>query len=295
MSLGQGISRELSLGEVISKTFELYRRDFVKYFVLFVVVEAVIGVVDTLVYGAFPLPSLPANATQQQILNWAPGFFGALFSLLVVIGVVLLVFYPIVYGGAVKMASNQIVGGQTELGASVRFAASKLVWMWALGLVVGIIVVLGMIALIVPGIILAIMFSLVLPALLIENRGVGGSMSRSRELVGHRWLKTFATLLVVGIILVIAAGIVNVIGGVFGSGSTVVSSVLSAFYLPVMPIALTVYYYSNLARISPSQESQMPMAPPTIVQPGMKFCPNCGTQVMSSATFCSKCGAKQPV
>ncbi|HXY56143.1 MAG TPA: DUF996 domain-containing protein [Nitrososphaerales archaeon] len=29
-------------------------------------------------------------------------------------------------------------------------------------------------------------------------------------------------------------------------------------------------------------------------QPGMKFCPSCGTQLNASATFCAKCGAKQP-
>ena len=34
-----GIKHELSLGEVISKTFEVYRPDFMKYFVLFAVVE----------------------------------------------------------------------------------------------------------------------------------------------------------------------------------------------------------------------------------------------------------------
>jgi len=28
--------------------------------------------------------------------------------------------------------------------------------------------------------------------------------------------------------------------------------------------------------------------------PGMKFCPSCGAQLAASATFCSKCGAKQP-
>ena len=27
---------------------------------------------------------------------------------------------------------------------------------------------------------------------------------------------------------------------------------------------------------------------------GMKFCPSCGAQLAASATFCSKCGAKQP-
>jgi ribosomal protein L40E len=295
VSSGEGITRELGLGEVISKTFELYRRDFLKYFVLFVVVEAIIGVVDTFAYSAFPLTTPPAGSTQQQILNWMPGFFGSLVALLAVVGIVALLFYPLIYGGAVKMASNEILSGQTDLGASARFVASKLVWMWALGVVVGIVVVLGLVALIVPGIILAIMFSLVLPVLLIENRGIGGCMSRSRELVGHRWLKTFATFLVLGIILAIAAGIADVIGGVFGPGSTFVSSVLSAFYLPVVPVALTVYYYSNLARISRPQGGQAPTAPSTVVQEEVKFCPSCGAQLTSSAVFCFKCGTKQPI
>jgi hypothetical protein len=203
------------------------------------------------------------------------------------------VFYPIIYGGAVKMASNEVVSGQAGLVTSIRFVASKLVWLWVLGLVVGIIVSLGLIALVVPGVVLAIMFSLVLPALLIENQGVGRSMSRSRELVGHRWLKTFATFLVLGIILVVAAAIVSVISGAFGPGSAVVSGVLSAFYLPVIPIALTVYYYSNLARITPFQGTQTSLGPSSVIQPGVKFCPSCGTQLAVPATFCSKCGAKQ--
>jgi hypothetical protein len=282
------------LGEVVSRTFELYRKAFAKYFVLFVVVEAVIGVIDTLAYGAFTLPTLPTNPTQQQFLNWAPGFFGTLFSLLVVVSIVALVFYPMIYETAVKMASDEITGGQADPQASIRFVASKLIRMWVLGLVVGVVVSLGLVALVVPGIVLAIMFSLALPVLLIENRGVRGCMSRSRELVGHRWLKTFATFLVFGVILAIAAAIVSVIGGAFGPGSTVVDDVLSASYLPVVPIALTVYYYSNSARTSPPQGTQIPMAPPTVIPPGMKFCSSCGTRLAASAVFCPKCGAKQP-
>ena len=293
MSSGQGIAGELSVGEVVSRTFDMYRQNFVKYFVLFVVFEAIIGVVDTWAYGAFVLPTLPSNPTPQQVFDWAPGFFGTLASLLAVVGLVTLVFYPMVYGSAVKMASDSISGGRADLGSSIRFVLSKLVLLWALGLVVGIIVFVGLVALIVPGIILGIMFSLVIPVLLIEGRGVTGSMSRSRELVGHRWLKTFIVFLVLGIIVVIAAAIVNAIGGAFGSGSVVVSGVLSAFYLPLLPIALTIYYYSNLARVMPQQAGQI-SAPSAVAQPGMKFCPSCGTQLVASATFCSKCGAKQP-
>lgn len=291
VSSDQGITRELGIGEVISKTFELYRRNFAKYFVLFVVVEAIIGIVNTLAYNAFSLPVLPSNATPQQVLNWLPGYLGSLFELGAVIAVVSLVFVPIAFGGTIKMASEEIEGKPVDVGASIKFALTKLVWMWALGLIVAIIVGLGLVALIVPGIILGIMFSLVFQALLIENKGIAGSLSRSRELVGHRWLKTFATFLIFGIIIAIIAAVVTAVSAPFGVANRVVSSVLSAFYQPILPVATTVYFYSNRARTSPAQPTSGPVVMPA---PGMKFCPNCGSQLEVAATFCSKCGAKQP-
>jgi hypothetical protein len=289
LAVDQGITRELSLGEVVSKTFELYRRNFAQYFALYLVVEAVIGAVSTLAYNAFVLPSLPGNPTAQQVANWFPGFAGTLAELVVSVGVVSLVFGTIAFGGTVKMASEEVENRSIDLGGAVKFAATKLLWMWVLGLLLGIIVALGFIALIVPGIILAVMFSLAFQALLIEGAGITGSMSRSRELVGHRWLKTFATFLVFVIIIGIASGVVSAISAPFGDASTLVSSVLSAFYQPILPVATTVYFYSNRARMSPVQPSQTAMP-----APGMKFCTNCGTQLEASVTFCSRCGAKQP-
>ena len=38
MSSDRSITRELGVGEVITKTFNLYKFEFVKYFVLFLVV-----------------------------------------------------------------------------------------------------------------------------------------------------------------------------------------------------------------------------------------------------------------
>ena len=291
MASEQGITKELSLGEVVSKTFELYRRNFVKYFILFVVVEAIIGVVSTLAYNAFPLPTAPTNPTTQQALTWLSGFFGNLIALIAAIGLVSLVFGTIALGGTIKMASEEIEGKSVGLGAAARFAVTKLLWMWVLGLIVGIIVGLGFI-LIIPGIILGIMFSLAYQALLIENAGIAGSLSRSRELVSHRWLKTFATFLVLGVIIAIVAVIVGLVSAPFGAASRMVSSVLSAFYLPIVPLATTVYFYSNRARISPAPQASV--GPTIMPAPGMKFCPNCGTQMEASATYCSNCGAKQP-
>lgn len=287
-----GIKRELSLGEVVSMTFDVYRKDFTKYFVLFAVVEVITGILTTLAQHAFVLPTLPSNPTPQQFFSWFPGFLGALVPLVLSVLVVTVVFFPIAQGTAIKLASERIDKGQADLGASVRFAASRLLWIWALGIVVGIIVVLGFIALVIPGIILAIMFALAFPILIIENKGVTDSMGRSRELVAQRWLKTFATFLVFAMIFGIASAVVSAIGGPLGVAGPVVNGILSAFYQPLFPILLAVYYYSNVARTAPAPASQMSAAPTATAQAGFKFCSNCGTQLASSASFCSKCGAK---
>src|SRR2546426_9492053 len=131
----QGIKRELSLGEVIQKTFELYQRDFTKYFVLFAIVGAIIGVVMTIARQIFILPTLPSNPTPQQVYTWLPGFFATLIPLISSIVIVSIVFSAIAQGSAIKMGSEQIVKGQTDLGRSVRFTASKLPWIWALSIV----------------------------------------------------------------------------------------------------------------------------------------------------------------
>ena len=288
----QGISRELSLGEVISKTFEVYRRDFSKYFVLFAIVGVIVQVVTALAQQAFVLPTLPVNPTPQQFSSWFSALFAALFLLVAVIFVVNIVFSTIAEGSAVKMGSEQITKGQVSLGASIRFVVSKLLSIWALSIIVGIIVFLGIIALIVPGIILAIMFSLALPVLLIENIGVTESMGRSRQLVSHRWAKTFGTFLVLGIIVLVASLIFSAITAPLGIIGTVVNGILSALYQPLFPILMAVYYYSNLARISQPPPGQMPMGPTATFQAGMKPCPTCGTQNLSSATFCTRCGAR---
>jgi len=289
----EGISGELGLGGVISKTFDLFRRDFVKYFLVFAVAEVVIGMAALLAHHFVQLPTVPTNPSN---LSWLPGYLSAVFGLYLIIEVATLVVLPIAEGAAIKMAAEAIEGGPVAFGASVTFVLSKLVWLWVVSLIVGVIVVLGFVALIVPGVILAIMFCLALPALLLENAGVVGSLNRSRELVSHRWGKTFATFLVLGLILVVVGVVVGAIGGAFGSAGPVVTDFLSAFYEPIVPIALTVFFFSNRARITPlPQIGPAPVRYGAVPRPGMKFCSNCGTQLIASATFCSNCGAKQPM
>src|SRR2546427_3692075 len=105
----EGIKRELSLGEVIKKTFELYQRDFTKYFVLFAIVGAIIGVVMTIARQIFIPPTLPSNPTLKQDNTWLPGFFATLFPSITSIVIVRIVFSAFAQGSSIKMDSEKIV------------------------------------------------------------------------------------------------------------------------------------------------------------------------------------------
>lgn len=91
----QGINRELSLSEAISKTFQVFRQSFAKYFVLYAVVGIIVQVVTTLAQRAFIVPMLPANPTPQQVSSFLSGLLGGLFLLIGVIAIVNIVFSTI--------------------------------------------------------------------------------------------------------------------------------------------------------------------------------------------------------
>ena len=163
-------------------------------------------------------------------------------------------------GLCVKCASDLIEKGKTSLGESFNFTVYKLPSLLIATLIVGILTVIGLLALIVPGIILHIMFYLVVPAIIIENIGVFDSLSRSRKLVSNRWLKTFVLALIVYLIIGIAAFVVSLITAPFGIYSSLVGSIITALIQPILPISLTVYYYSMSAK--EEQRRILPPPPP---------------------------------
>jgi len=277
-------TRELDAGEVVSQTFALYSRNFSKYLVTFLLVEAVVGVLDTLLRAAIVVPTLPTELTPEETLILLPAYLEPLLLLLVLTGIVSWIIGSWGTVAAISLTSEELRGGRADVREGLRFGASKLPAAWAISLLYGVIVFFGALALYVPGIILGIMFSLALPAIMTENSGVLDSFGRSRELVGHRWLKTFAIFLLFGVIFFPATLIVNLVGGLAGAVSYLVVSLLSAFYAPLMPILLTVYYYSNVARLAPPQA---PYAQPS----GFRFCPSCGEPIAEpDQSFCRKCG-----
>jgi len=245
-------SRELYLGEILGQTFSLYYSRFFLFFIPFLAAGFLTGGWGRFVSLMFPVPIQPeATAPPDVLLSY---LFSLLGVLIVTVSLSLLVSWivdTIVGGMAVKVASDILDGRSVDLSETLNFTVSRLLSLLGAGIVTGVLIVIGLICLVVPGIILVIMFSLVVPTIVIERAGALESLSRSRKLVGGRWLKTFGLLLIIYIIIIVAGLIFGAISSAFGPADWIVSSILGALVSPILPIAVTLYYYSMAAREQP--------------------------------------------
>lgn len=242
-------TRELTIGEIISQTFALYSEKFTQYLIPFLIAGAITGILTMAISTLIIAPAaLAPGATPEEIIAWLPGYLAAVLALAIVTGIIGWIISQITQGISVKFTADTLEKGQANLQTSFNYTLTKLLSLLAVSIITGILIIVGLIAFIIPGIILAIMFSLVVPTIMIENKGALESLSRSRLLVSHRWLKTFGLLLLLYIIIGIVSALVSVISTPFGIASALVSSILAAFIQPILPIGLTLYYYSMNAR-----------------------------------------------
>lgn len=178
--------RPLSLGELLDRTFSLYR----SHFALFVLIFAI----PHLVVLGFQLLQLAVTRPDIRFPNvfatllWS---VGAMFLTLVM--------------ASTSQAASVIAVSELHLNrpASVADSFSRvkghILGVIGISLFVGIGAGFGLIALIVPGILLAIIWCLAVPAKVLENKGVFAAMSRSVDLTKGDWGRIF----VVGLLVVV--------------------------------------------------------------------------------------------
>jgi hypothetical protein len=160
--------RPLGLGELLDRSFFLYR----KHFALFVGIHAL----PYLLLLAFQLTGVAIGTTRG-------GMFSGLFfiwtfgSLIIQLGVT-----AASQGATVVAVSNVHLDREATISSAFAGIKGRILSISLLMIGVGIGTVLGFILLIIPGIILALMWALVIPVAVLEDTGLGDSISRSSEL-----------------------------------------------------------------------------------------------------------------
>jgi hypothetical protein len=212
----------------------------------------------------------------------------------------------IVAGAYPSMVQAALGGGQPSVTHSLRQAAGRFWTLLAAGILVGLIVVLGFIALIIPGIIFVTWYAYTVPAVMLENKGALQGMSASKAFGRDKKGSTFVLFLVFGVVIIV----VSVLQAVLSLGSPLLGHVVNSILLvPVdawIAVSLTYAYltYGPMGVPAVSEASAiggMPSAP--IVQQApqasgpsprsKRFCRFCGSPIEPDSKFCSSCG--QPI
>lgn len=197
--------------------------------------------------------NIPMQFVSMQLTD--PGAIGGgnywfLFALVTLGNLVLglLLSATLVYGTVLELR-----GGRAGIVECVSRGLGSLLPVIGVGILLTLIISLGFLIFIIPGIIAFVALWVAVPAAVVERPGVGGSLSRSRELTkGNRW-PLFGLIL----ILIILSGVIGaVLGGLIGFGAVftdgaelsftvtlVINVVVHAFSGALLAVASAVAYH----------------------------------------------------
>jgi hypothetical protein len=248
--------RPLGIGEVLDAGFRLVRSRFSTLLLCALAVAAPLSVLDTLITLSTDKSAFDFNAdTPAPAQDDGDVLLGGLLSRLIGVLLVLLVL-----AACFRAISAAYLGEHATAGESLRFAVARLPALLGAYVLVALSLVLGFVVLVIPGIYLGVALSMTFPALLFERLGPGAAYRRSFSLVGGHWWRTFGTLLLTFLILVVlTAALGGGLGAVLGSAApgdetlaaiflTLLNIVLAVILYPVAAAILTVLYYDLRVR-----------------------------------------------
>jgi glycerophosphoryl diester phosphodiesterase family protein len=243
--------RPLSLGELLDRTFFLFR----KHFLLFVGITAVphlLLLAFQLINVAFRPPGLGFSITSSL---WS-----------VAISLLFIPVFATSQGATVIAVSKVHLGRQTTVSESLSSIKGRIVGLSLIMLGVGIGLGIAFLLLLIPGIILGLMWALWLPVAVLEDTGLVDSTSRSAELTkgsrGRIFVICFLLIVLVYIVYVLWEVPILALLGIFHRGYNplagpprwfliampIGSFLTSCLVSPLLTIALTVTYYDQRVR-----------------------------------------------
>src|ERR1700732_1753241 len=179
--------RPLSLGEILDRTFTLYRRNFLLFFGITALPQLLVlgfNLCEVLLAGR---PGTPKVMSGTII---ALGIIGGLLGF-----IVYLVAYLFAHGGTVYAISDLYLGRSTSIGASLRRMRGQAGRLLGVLILNGLVVMVAFIFLIIPGVYVACRLITCIPAALLENLGPRESLERSFALTKDNAGRSFVIYL----------------------------------------------------------------------------------------------------
>ncbi|MGH7760478.1 MAG: hypothetical protein ACREOY_03560 [Candidatus Dormibacteraceae bacterium] len=249
--------RPLEIGDLLDETFRMYRR----HFLLFAGLSMILAIPSAALSGFFSYALLNGlwQTTPGQPPNFNVNVLGTTLVAAVVVLLITLVLLPFFYG-AVTFAACESALGRPVTAAGVLNGVLRR-YFQLLGYWLLISLMLIAFCLLPLWIWIWVGWVAVMPILFIENVGLGAAMGRSRRLVEGRWWRTFlivflifiviyAVRIALGAFIAIAEGLLQlvvsplVVAWVSGASGVIVDSLVN----PVFQIAIVLIYFDLRVR-----------------------------------------------
>ncbi|MBN2535268.1 MAG: hypothetical protein JXB88_20480 [Spirochaetales bacterium] len=234
--------KALSFGETLDRAFNMYIDNFITLFLICMVIR-------------IPFIFFTGNMTNQAIdAQFSENYVPLIVSSMLMV-IVSFVLSAIETGLIVNFIAHKYLGKEINTGDFFNKIKSSLLPLIGLSLLVGLCVILGTIALVIPGIIISFGLILSTQVLVIEKKGIIESMKRSWALTKGKKFKIFLMLLIVGIIIGILNQLSNYIMEILiksiGLGGVWIGAFISFFFSAVTSpfqscIIVLIYFNSRI-------------------------------------------------
>ncbi len=248
--------RPLEVGDLLDETFRIYRR----HFLLFAGISVILAIPSAGLQGysffaIFNYLFSSSNAGQLPDFN-------TLLPSLVVLGIgylVSILLAPFAYGAVIYAACESALGHPVTAVGALRAVLRRYFAILGYVLLIGL---MGILVCLLPlWIWIWVGWVAVLPVMFVENAGLGAAMGRSWRLVEGRWWRTFLILLLIVILWYFARVALEAFIGLANTLISVVATsyvalavaqgaaiIVSALVKPVVQIAIVLIYFDLRVR-----------------------------------------------
>ena len=197
--------RPLSIGELLDRTFSLYRRNFLLFIGISAIPQLLVLALQLAQTAFMPskVPMQPSTPTDFQVAGSGFSTGGVLgFLGVAIVGLIVYVFaYLFSQGGTVFAVSELYLGRATTIGQSLGRVRGELGSLFGVIILNGLVTGFSFLLLIIPGIYMACRLCVCIPAALLENLGPRESLERSFGLTKENAGRAFLILLLYSVIL----------------------------------------------------------------------------------------------
>ena len=190
--------RPLEVGDLLDETFRLYRR----HFLLFAGISLILAIPSAALYGlGIGVLTVGATETSGQPDTGAVTAFIAGIAVALLFNLVFLPFAnsAITYAACESAAGRPVTAGGVFMGVTRRYFPLLGYWLLFNGVTAGIAVALC-VAPFILWVWVYVMWIAATPAMFVENIGLGGAIARSRYLIQGRWWRTFLILALMAVV-----------------------------------------------------------------------------------------------